>query len=171
MDQANLCIYNIYRFESTKVGQTMVAKMLPTLTMLVSNTRYTNNSVRPSSITNMKKGHIEDRKIMDITGHKKVETLSHYNSEISSFDRRTASTAICNPLPAKENPPVPTMVSGANLYLSVQNLSDASPNILLDNVPHDLNRFDKLSLQFYKFGHIRGIQVKTYQIFIEAKMF
>ena len=116
----------------------------------------------------MKRGQVEDRKIMDVTGHKKIETLSHYNAEISSYDRRTASGAISNTAVAKGKTHVP-MVS--NLEMPVELLVGATPNILLENIPDGLNRFDKLSLQFFKFGTIRGIQVILSQIFIETEMF
>ena len=60
------------------MGKNQVAKMLPSLTELVSGKRFTNNSVRPTSIRQMKRAGMEDREVASVSGHKDPNSLKHY---------------------------------------------------------------------------------------------
>ena len=54
--------------------------MLPKLSEeILGIPRLTNGQIRPTSIRRMKKAGIEDRVIMELTGHKKIENLASYD--------------------------------------------------------------------------------------------
>ena len=83
-----------YRFEKSKVGETQVGKMLPTLCAAAGVERFTNKSIRPSSIRAMKRSGMGDRQITDVTLHKKIQTLENYDVGQTAADRRNACAAL-----------------------------------------------------------------------------
>eukprot|EP00093_Oithona_nana_P003223 03223.XXX_133367_134008_1 [CDS] Oithona nana genome sequencing. len=62
-------------YECTKIGLNQLAKPLPEVSTALGLTRYTNNTIRPTTIQFLKDSGFSDREIMDITFHKKVGTL------------------------------------------------------------------------------------------------
>ena len=78
------------------MGVNLVAGMIPKLCVSLGLPRYTNNSLRPTAIRQMKRGGAEDREIMSVSKHKKIETLSHYQPDPSSARKRHMAESIAN---------------------------------------------------------------------------
>ena len=83
-----------YRFEPNKIGENIVTKALPSLCEVLGLQRYTNNSLRPTAIRQLKRSGAEDREVMNITGHKSVKTLSNYHLAPSIDRKRKLAEAI-----------------------------------------------------------------------------
>ena len=67
-------------WEHAKVGPENVQVALPNLCKALGiDEIYKNCQVRPTAIRKLKWAGFEDRTIMELTGHKKVETLDHYD--------------------------------------------------------------------------------------------
>ena len=81
-------------YEKAKIGETYVGKMLPELSEALGVPRLTNAQVRPNVIRKMKAAKIEDRTLMSLTGHKKVETLRHYDPAPDNSKKLEMSMAI-----------------------------------------------------------------------------
>ena len=78
------------------MGKNTVAKMLPTLSTTVSEKRFTNNSVRPTSIRQMKRAGLEDREVIFVSGHKDPKTLANYDPLPTWEKRRKMANAIAS---------------------------------------------------------------------------
>ena len=70
--------------------------MLPTLTELVSGKRFTNNSVRPTSIRQLKRAGMEDREVTSLSGHKDPNSLQHYDPGPGMAKMAKMAEAIAN---------------------------------------------------------------------------
>ena len=65
-------------FENSKVGVTFVAAMMPKLCeALKLPRRFTNCSIRTTTIRTLKRAGHEDRAIMNVSGHKSVDVLRY----------------------------------------------------------------------------------------------
>ena len=66
-------------YECTKVGVNKIGEALPTLSKALGLPHITNAQMHPTSIGLLKDIRAEDREIAGITGHKRLQTLTHYN--------------------------------------------------------------------------------------------
>jgi hypothetical protein len=83
-------------FEKYKVGENMVAKMLPQLSEAAGVPRLTNGQVRPTSVCLMARAGMEDREICTVTGHKNSDSLKHYNPHLTEARKIQIAQAISN---------------------------------------------------------------------------
>ena len=67
---------------------------MPFLCKVLGLPRYTNNSLRPTAIRQLKRSGAEDREVMNITGHQSIKTLSNYHLAPSVERKRKLAVAI-----------------------------------------------------------------------------
>ena len=84
-------------FEDSKCGENIVREMLPTLSEALGIPRLTNCQIRCTAIRNMKRAGIDDRTIMELTRHKRIETLNKYDPLPTNSKKLERSFAIVNP--------------------------------------------------------------------------
>ena len=66
-------------YERSKVGPVPIGNTLPELSEILEIPRITNGQIRPTSIRKMTRAGIEDRVIMELTGHTRLENLKFYD--------------------------------------------------------------------------------------------
>lgn len=95
-------------YEKSKVGPNQTPKMLPNLCEALGLPRSVNAQMRPTMIRKMSKARFNDREIMDVTRHKKSDTLRHYDSAPDNKRKLERSMAI---LSVKKKKPTSSAVS------------------------------------------------------------
>ena len=58
--------------------------MVPHLCKIVEVERFTNKSIRPTSIRTMKQGGATDREIATVSGHRNQASLVHYDPGVTN---------------------------------------------------------------------------------------
>ena len=89
-------------FEDSKCGENTVREMLPILSAAFKLPRLTNCQIRCTAIRNMKRAKIDDRTIMEVTRHTRIETLNKYNPLPTNEKKLERSFAILDPKTALE---------------------------------------------------------------------
>lgn len=77
-----------------KLGVNTLAQTMPQLCTILGLPRMTNHSLRATSITRMKRFGLEDRAIMRVSGHKRIETLTNYNPNPTVAEKLMVASAI-----------------------------------------------------------------------------
>jgi hypothetical protein len=76
-------------FENSPVGPNTVAEFLPKLAEALGMDRLLNRQIRPTGVQLLTLAGVDDRSIMTITGHKKIETLRFYDP-VPTFQHKAA---------------------------------------------------------------------------------
>ena len=92
------------------VGAKTLGNMLPTLsTKYQLSRRYTNHSLRVTSMQVMEDGNVKDRHIQRVSGHKSRDSISNYARRLSTAKKRKISSILSNgvgeTIQAAEQPP------------------------------------------------------------------
>ena len=86
------------------LGEKHLGSMFPMLSSKYQlSQRYTNHSLRVTSLQVLEDGNIESRHIMRVSGHKNAESNSNYARRLSSFRKRKISSILANSVGEKEN--------------------------------------------------------------------
>ena len=96
--------------------------------------RYTNHSLRVTSLQVLEDGNIESRYIMRVSGHKNAESISNYARRLSSFRKRKISSILANSVGEKEN------------ITSKRNCMKDNPSATIQNQGGE-DDFDKVMIQ------------------------
>ena len=108
--------------------------MLPHLCKIVGVARYTNKSIRPTSIRNMKQGGATDREISTVSGHRNQASLVHYDPVVTNNTALAMADSVSNaglPPMAKRlglmPPPVPRINPNSQRIASQSSEEYTSP--------------------------------------------
>ena len=122
-------------YEKSKCGENQVAKMMPLLSQILGVPRITNSQFRPTSIRMMKRAKIDDRTIMELTGHKKIATLNNYDPNVDNARKIDRSFAIMGvPQGASSRTPVSCTLTSAQVQAGDRSLVTASISTSLSNL-------------------------------------
>ena len=90
---------NTVWFENRPLGVKKIAKMMTEISQAAGLSKnYTNHSVRATAITVWSNAGIPNRHIMAISGHRKEQSLVHYNARTSSLQLRNCSDVLSRSL-------------------------------------------------------------------------
>ena len=115
-------------YEKAKIGESYVAKMLPELAEALGLPHLTNAQVRTSSVMKLKEAKFEDRAVMSVTGHRKIETLQNYDRGPNNSKKLEMAKAIFT---SKKKIAVPscTITSGQMVETSQVAMAEGFPCI------------------------------------------
>ena len=94
--------------------------------------RVTNHSMRKTTVTTLSRAGVPPQKIMKITGHKNIQSITHYDAELSSNEHKNMSLILQH---ANRKPLQPL-----NININ-ENISDVAVRVLHNvaaPVPHEL---------------------------------
>ena len=91
-------------FDNSPIGKNMLYSFMARMCVEAKlNTRYTNHSVRATSITALDHAGIDSRHIMAISGHKSEQSIKSYSQNVSDTKKRemadvlSTNTTVLNP--------------------------------------------------------------------------
>ena len=58
--------------------------------------RVTNHSMRKTTVTTLSRAGVPPQKIMKITGHKNIQSITHYDAELSTDEHKNMSLILQN---------------------------------------------------------------------------
>ena len=86
------------------LGEKYLGKMLPTLsTKYELSQRYTNHSLRVTSLQVLDDANVDSRHIIRVSGHKNPESVSNYARRLSASRKRNISPLLANSVGNEEN--------------------------------------------------------------------
>ena len=68
--------------------------------------RVTNHSMRKTCVTTLFRAGVPPQKIMKITGHKNIQSITHYDAELSETEHRNIFEILQNPTKPKPLQPI-----------------------------------------------------------------
>ena len=89
-------------YHNCNVGKNPLGSFLPSLTKELKLPHFTNHSLRTSAIEILKESGYSDREIMKLSGHKRMESLNHYNPSTSLAQKSNMAQALVCPGPSTE---------------------------------------------------------------------
>ena len=93
--------------------------------------RVTNYSKRKTTVTTLSRAGVPPQKIMKITGHKNIQSITHYDAELSSNEHKIISLILQN---ANRKPLQPLNI---NIKENISNVAAPVPHKLATPVPND----------------------------------
>ncbi len=86
-------------FCGSPLGKNSISKMMPTISILADlSQRYTNHSIRTTSITTLDGAGHEGRHIMKVSGHKSETSIKHYSHHVSEGKKKDMSDSLAKSL-------------------------------------------------------------------------
>ena len=91
------------RYCNVPVGQNILGGMMPRLSEKYKlSQRYTNHSIRVTSLQVLEDANVEGRHIIRVSGHKSLESVQNYARKLSSERKRSISTIFSNSVENKK---------------------------------------------------------------------
>ena len=104
------------------LGEKSLGNMMPKLSLKYGlSTRYTNHSIRVTSLQVLEDENIEGRHIIRISGHKSVDSVQNYARRLSTSRKRGISSVFSNRLsgPSSSNQQDPIFVQSCSGLLII----------------------------------------------------
>ena len=96
-------------YKNAPIEKHQLEKIMKTISKKAQlSQEYTNHSVRATTITNLHRGGVESSRIISVTNHKNVQSLSHYIDGMSEAERQNCSDILSNALDGPNQNPTDT---------------------------------------------------------------
>ena len=81
-------------FDPIKVGENKIDQMSPEICNILKSKRYTNHSWRGTGIRLLKRAGFSDRDITKVSGHKALQSLDNYDTELDHSKKLRMANAL-----------------------------------------------------------------------------
>ena len=128
------------------VGQKFLGNLMANMsTKYGLSQRYTNHSIRVTSLQVLEDENIEGRHIIRVSGHKNVDSVKNYARRLSTARKRNISSILSNSVSTTKKPKISneTVESSSQMVPSVDQFSDSFNDIAisddaLSNIPNNI---------------------------------
>lgn len=134
----HFCQKYIFRYYPRPMGEATLGSLMKNAAEQAGiSSRLTNHSIRKSTVTTLSKAGVPPQKIMKITGHKNIQSITHYDAELSIGEHRQIS----NILQSGQNLAAPSRTAQSSQQIapsatvSVPSNMDIEPLRAIENVP------------------------------------
>ena len=110
-------------YTSKPIGKNALGKFMQSISERLNlSMKYTNHSIRATTITQLSKAGFQSREIMRVSGHRCESSLRHYNADNSEQQKRQISDAL-------NKPAIPTVQDAGCVQEEMRNSSPATGNL------------------------------------------
>ncbi len=147
-------------FEPSKVGENLIAKMLPTICKTLNLRHFTNHSVRTTGIQMLKKSGYSDRAIMKLSGHKAISSLNSYDPHNTLSDKKGMAKSLLMIDGDDDDTKIPVANQQQEMQTSIHGINTLSTVTCLNSLESRHLQSDAPVMYCGQMGHPQA-QVKT----------